>query len=103
MSYINKIEDDYNKGLISLDEISQQRQKYQKASKEEKEAMDKPYQTEVKATSNPKSPLSVEDDIQTQLKSIKNTVESNHTILMVFVVISIISVVFGLISIAAIS
>ena len=103
MSYINKIEDDYNKGLISLDEISQQRQKYQKASKEEKEAMDKPYQTEVKAASNPKSALSVEDDIQTQLKSIKNTVESNHTILMVFVVISIISVVFMLITIASIS
>jgi len=103
MSYINKIEDDYNKGLISLDEISQQRQKYQKASKEEKEAMDKPYQTEVKAASNPKSALSVEDDIQTQLKSIKNTVESNHTILMVFVVISIISVVFMLITIASVS
>lgn len=103
MSYINKIEDDYNKGLISLDEISQQRQKYQKASKEEKEAMDKPYQTEVKAASNPKSALSVEDDIQTQLKSIKNTVESNHTILMVFVIISIISVVFMLITIASVS
>lgn len=99
MSYINKIEDDYNKGLISLDEISQLRQKYQKASKEEKEAMDKPYQTEVKAASNPKSALSVEDDIQTQLKSIKNTVESNNTILMVFVVISIVSIAIGLLSV----
>ncbi len=42
-------------------------------------------------------------DIQSQLNSIKKTVESNHTILMFFVYLSIISVLLSIIVAAQIS
>ena len=105
MSYIKKIEDDYNKGLITLVEISKLREQYKKATKEEKEVMDKPYQTEAEEVDveDNESTNMVEGDIQSQLNSIKNTVESNHTILMVFVVLSIISVLFAIKAVASIS
>ena len=40
MSYIKKIESDYNKGNITLDEVTELRKKYQNASDFEKNQMD---------------------------------------------------------------
>jgi hypothetical protein len=44
MSYLKKLESDYNDGVISLNEITELRNKYRNASKEEKNEMDRTYE-----------------------------------------------------------
>lgn len=94
MSYIQKIQGDYNNKLISLAELTTQRTNYGNASKEEKEAMDSEAAGHVsEAVSNSNSSLSVEGDIHSQLKRIQSTVDSNNRILNGFLILSVISVV----------
>jgi len=41
MSYIKKIEEEYNSGIISLDKLSEQREFYNKLSQDEKDELNK--------------------------------------------------------------
>ena len=97
MSYIKKIEDDYNKGTVTIDEIGTLRQKYDLASKAEQNQMDEAHKTE---------PTTDEEDdnssILLQLNQISNTVSQNNLILWVFAIIAIISLVFSIITLASI-
>ena len=43
MSYIKKIEEEYNNGIISLDKLSEQREFYKKLSQDEKEELNEKF------------------------------------------------------------
>ena len=43
MSYIKKIEEEYNNGIISLDKLSKQREFYNKLSQDEKEKLNEKF------------------------------------------------------------
>ena len=43
MSYIKKIEEEYNNGIISLDKLSEQREFYKKLSQDEKNELNEKY------------------------------------------------------------
>ena len=56
-SYIKKIESDYNKGNITLDQITELRKKYHDANEEMKNEMDRANEMEVKQDNHSKNDL----------------------------------------------
>ena len=62
MSHKKKIEADYNNGVISINKLQDQRDFYNKLSKEEKIEIDKKYGTETEKTNN--SELNLKDEVE---------------------------------------
>ena len=62
MSHKKKIEADYNNGVISIKKLQDQRDFYNKLSKEEKIEIDKKYGTETEKTNN--SELNLKDEVE---------------------------------------
>jgi hypothetical protein len=55
MSYIKKIEEEYNNGIISLDKLSKQREFYKKLSQDEKEKLNEKFGSKLNETNISKS------------------------------------------------
>jgi hypothetical protein len=55
MSYIKKIEEEYNNGIISLDKLSKQREFYNKLSQDEKEKLNEKFGSKSNETNISKS------------------------------------------------
>jgi len=62
MSHKKKIEADYNNGIISISKLQEQRDFYNKLSKDEKIKIDKKYGTEIDETNN--SEINLKDQVE---------------------------------------
>ncbi len=91
MSYINKVESDYDKNILSLKEVSELREEYNSLSVTDKLELDLKSKIEVKEV---KSKISEENKY---LYRIERSVKTIKNILIYFATLSILSIIISII------